>query len=54
VQEWEPSKPVIETLHERIDQSVAARVDRERLIRDLANGHHRHPARIVAFNTAEG
>jgi hypothetical protein len=28
--------------------------DRERLIRDLADGHYRHPLRIVAFNTAEG
>src|ERR1700749_5017307 len=30
------------------------RADRERLIRDLADGLYRHPVRIVAFNTAEG
>ena len=28
--------------------------DRETLIRDLVEGHYRHPVRIVAFNTAEG
>ena len=28
--------------------------DRETLIRDLMEGHYRHPTRIVAFNTAEG
>ena len=28
--------------------------DRERLIRDLADGQYRHPVRVVAFNTAEG
>ena len=27
---------------------------RETLIRDLMEGHYRHPMRIVAFNTAEG
>src|SRR6476659_2441549 len=28
--------------------------DRETLIRDLIEGQYGHPARIVAFNTAEG
>jgi hypothetical protein len=28
--------------------------DREALIRDLMADQYRHPARIVAFNTAEG
>ena len=28
--------------------------DRETLIRDLLDGHHGRPVRIVAFNTAEG
>jgi hypothetical protein len=28
--------------------------DRETLIRDLMEGHFRHPMRIIAFNTAEG
>ena len=28
--------------------------DREMLIRDVMNGKYIHPARIVAFNTAEG
>jgi hypothetical protein len=28
--------------------------NRETLIRDLMEGHYRHPMRIIAFNTAEG
>src|SRR6516162_11053715 len=30
------------------------KADRETLIRDLVEGQYSHPARIVAFNTAEG
>ncbi len=35
-------------------ETDANHADRETLIRDLVEGHYRHPVRIVAFNTVEG